>query len=209
MIARSTHLKDDRLFDCYVSAQAGEMVDPPSAEHLAECADCTRRYAELTMFMDGLRDEADAELEELFPAERLLAQEQNILRRLTHIHRPARVISFPARELAAAMPASGRVPPRWLAAAAAAGLFIGVAVGGFFGPASIRRNPPMQVASAPMSAPRTTSTPAVRANTPADAPDDDAFLLQLEMSLAQPTLRELQPFDALTPQVREIGTRVR
>ncbi len=185
------------------------MVDPPAAEHLAECADCSRRYAELTIFMDGLRDEADAEVEELFPTERLVAQQQNIFRRLTHVHRPARIISFPARELAAAMPSSGRVPPRWLAAAAAAGLFIGVAVGGVFGPAGMRRDASMQVAAPPMSAPRVAASPAVRVNTPVESPDDDAFLLQLEMALAQPTLRELQSFDALTPEVREIGARVR
>ena len=207
MIGSSTHLKDDRLFECYVAARSGEMVDPRAAEHLAECGDCGRRHAELAMFMDGLRDEADAELDALFPAERLVAQRDHILRRLSHVHRPARVISFPARETASAMASGSRVTPRWLAAAAAAGLFIGVAVGGFVGSNGLRRNPPMQVApSAPGNA-RVIAAPAVRVSTPPDVPDDDAFLMQLEMALAQPTLRELQPFDALTPTVREVRLR--
>lgn len=199
MIGRSIHLKDNRLFECYVAARSGEMVDPRVAEHLADCPECGRRHADLAAFMDGLRDDADAEIGDLFPAERLLAQQDQILRRISHVHRPARVISFPARDLSGPVPSASRVTPRWLAAAAAAGLFIGVAVGGIFGPAGLRRSPPMQVA--PSAATRVVAAPALRVNTPADVPDDDAFLLQIETALARPTLRELQPFDAMTPTV--------
>jgi hypothetical protein len=35
------------------------------------------------------------------------------------------------------------------------------------------------------------------------------FLQELEFALARPHTRELQPFDALTPHVREIGSQVR
>jgi hypothetical protein len=38
-----------------------------------------------------------------------------------------------------------------------------------------------------------------------DSIDDDAFLMQLEFALERPHTQELQPFDALTPHVREIG----
>ena len=42
-----------------------------------------------------------------------------------------------------------------------------------------------------------------------DAPDDDAFLIELELALARPHTRELQPFDAMTPHVRDINNQER
>lgn len=203
----AAHLKDDRLFECYLAARTGDLPDPRDAEHLADCAECTARYAELSGFMDDLRQEGDAEVDELFPAERLEAQQARILRRISRFQRSARVISFPAREAAVLSPAATRVPPRWLAAAAAAGLFIGVAVGGVFGPAGLRPGTPsMQVG--PVQETRVQAAPAMRVAQPAEPRDDDAFLMQLEMSLGRPALRELQPFDAITPHVREIYARV-
>jgi hypothetical protein len=203
-MVHSAHLNDDRLFDCYVTARAGEPLDPPAAEHLEECLDCGVRYDALVALMDGVREEADAELDELFPAERLAAQQEQILRRLEHVHRSARVISFPGRDPSASGHTSVRVAPRWLAAAAAAGLFIGVAVGGFLGPARFRHGTtrPMQVASGAGSV--VTPTPAVRVNSTApETPDDDTFLMELELALARPHTRELLPLDALTPHVRD------
>ena len=37
-----------------------------------------------------------------------------------------------------------------------------------------------------------------------DARDDDEFLMELELALARPHTRELQPFDAMTPHVQDI-----
>ena len=72
----------------------------------------------------------------------------------------------------------------------------------------LRSAPPMRVANTP-SAARLAPSPAVLVNTPAsvatDSIDDDAFLMQLEFALERPHTQELQPFDALTPHVREIG----
>jgi hypothetical protein len=42
------------------------------------------------------------------------------------------------------------------------------------------------------------------------APDpaaDEAFLSDLELALERPRTRELQPFDALTPHVRDIADK--
>lgn len=203
---RSTHLNDDRLFQCYLGARTGDALDARDADHLSECESCTERYRSLVGFMDGLREDGEAEVDAVFSEDRLAAQRAQIMRRLTHVHRPARVISFPGHEPASVAAGAARVPPRWLAAAAAAGLFIGVGVGGYLGPAAFGTSAPaMQVASAPRVAP----SPAVRASVPVAAPDDDAFLLQLDAALASPQLRELQAFDALTPHVREIGALVR
>ena len=32
-MSRARHLQDERLFDCYLAVQGGEILDPPVAEH--------------------------------------------------------------------------------------------------------------------------------------------------------------------------------
>ncbi|HKB13537.1 MAG TPA: hypothetical protein VKD69_22880, partial [Vicinamibacterales bacterium] len=94
---RAHHLHDEKLLDCYLTERAGDGMDPPSAEHLADCGVCSGRYAELSAFMDGLRRDGDADADIVFTAERLRAQQQQIARRIEHVGHPARVISFPSR----------------------------------------------------------------------------------------------------------------
>jgi hypothetical protein len=214
MIGRAHHLHDDRLYECYLAKRTDEPLDPPTAEHLADCSACGARYAELSALFETVRDEGDREADDIFTAEQLQHQEAQILRRVDHIHHSGRVISFPGR---ADHPhdtnALTRVAPRWLAAAAAAGLFVGVAVGGMF---SAHRDTPTHVswsASALRPAPARLAPPStIHTDTPVaddDAIDDDRFLRELEVALDRPHTRELQPFDALTPHMREIGSRVR
>lgn len=206
MIGRSAHLHDDRLVECYFADRRGEPLDPPSVEHLTDCQACHARYAELITFLDDVRTGADAETDAVFTAERLRQQQEQILRRLEHASRSARVISFPGQIGGHPITGGGRVAPRWLAAAAAAGLFVGVAVGGTILHPGMQR--PMRVAGSPTAAARLAPSPAVLVNAPTnviDNIDDDAFLMQLEFALERPHTQELQPFDALTPHVREIG----
>jgi hypothetical protein len=205
VIGRSRHLGEERLYDCYLAAHAGEALDPPAAEHLADCRDCQVRYAELEGFLEVLSGEAAAETDALFSAEQLVHQKDQILRRVEQLHHAARVISFPGGTLPRAVGSAGRFAPRWVAAAAAAGLFVGVAVGStVFGretPARTERA--MQVAT---PAPRMTPQPAVLVSNPApvvETVDDEVFMSQLEMALARPWTRELMPFDALTPHARD------
>src|SRR5262245_62231745 len=97
MISRRQHPRDDKLLDCYFAERPGEVVDPPSAEHLSECASCRQRYAELTRLLDTIHVESDAETDAVFTAERLRLQQQHIAERLQHVGRAAHVISFPTR----------------------------------------------------------------------------------------------------------------
>ena len=202
MIGRSGHLKDDHLLDCYVAERSGTAPDGWAADHLSACDTCERRYDELSTFMDDMRAEADRELDAHFPAERLAAQQQQILRRVAQAGRAARVISFPGRDALPAAHTPHLLAPRWIAAAAAAGLFVGVAVGGYVGPDRLHRQPRTVVAEAapPMTVKAQPAPTALRVNaTQVDAADDDAFLLELEAALSHPQSRELRPFDALTP----------
>jgi anti-sigma factor RsiW len=191
---RARHLHDDRLFDCYLTERGGDALDPPAAEHLADCDACGARYAELTAFMDTLRREAEADADAVFTPDLLRAQQQQIARRLEHVGRPARVISFPSRIVRRTIGASqSRTAPRWVAAAAAAGLFLGVALGASY-EWNLRHAPTRAFGARDMSA----------RIAPAASADDDAFLSDLELALERPHTRELQAFDALTPHVREI-----
>ncbi len=210
MIVHASHLKDDHLFECYFAARAGEPLDPRVAEHLGHCAACETRYDEFREWMDGLREDADTETDAVFTDDHLRGQRHQILHRLQHVQRSARVITFPGREAAAiSSRATVRVAPRWLAAAAAACLCIGVGLGAYVGP----RRPAAQPTPAPTAAVQrqaaVVASPAVLVRTAKAEVDDDAFLMELELALAAPHTRELQPFDALTPHVRDIDYRER
>jgi anti-sigma factor RsiW len=203
---RVHHLHDERLFDCYLTERTGDPIDPPAAEHLADCHACSARYAELTQLMDTLRRDGDADADAVFTPERLRVQQQQIARRIEQVGRPARVISFPSRIVRRTIGASqSRIAPRWVAAAAAAGMFIGVAVG-----ASYEWNAghvPARFGARDANA--RMAPVATRGTTPADVANDDAFLSDLELALERPHTRELQAFDAFTPHVREIRDQQR
>lgn len=195
---RASHLHDQRLFDCYLAERGGDVLDPPAAEHLADCGDCTARYAALTEFMETLRRDGDAEADAVFTPDRLRAQQHAVARRVEHLGRPARVISFPHRIVQRTLGVSqSRTAPRWVAAAAAAGLFVGVALG-----ASYEWN--MRRAPAPSFGVRDVSAHIAPAAVRGVSADDAAFLSDLELALERPHTRELLAFDELTPHVREV-----
>ncbi len=212
---KPNHLQDDALFECYYAARRGDAVDPPSAEHLADCNACASRYAELGSFLNGLTDEADADIAALFPPEKLHAQQQEIARRLQLIGRAARVITFPGRSAAHDIPAPPRSASRfaikWVAAAAAAGLFVGVAASTLFN-FSPRATGTREARRAAVAVARQAgSTPSRLAPGVEKAVDDmdDMFMSDLESVLDRPHTSELTAFDALTPHVREVRDLVR
>ena len=222
MMLRSPHLQEDALVDCYYAARRGDTLDPPSAEHLTDCEACSRRYAVLGTFLNTISEDADVDVNALFPAERLVAQQQEIARRLELVGRAARVITFPGRSAAgpgSAVAQKARTVSsltfRWVAAVAAAGLFVGVAAGTVFNFGSrfdfVRegRRAGLNIAG------RQTLTSTVPARVSSDAVEhaivdmDDMFMSDLESVLDRPHTRELVAFDALTPHVREIRDSAR
>lgn len=213
MNSRVSHLPDERLYDCYLAGRSGDVLDPSVAVHLTDCALCRARFTELGAFFDTVRDEGEAEADAIFTADRLQHQHDAVMRQIEHVNRSAKVISFPggvSRHMGDG--ATSGVAPRWLAAAAAAGLFVGVVVGGAFSiPALRTARPPVARVQPTAAQPPRASQPAVLVTAPA-APttvDDDTFLTELEFALQRPHTRELQPFDVLTPHAREIRSRVR
>ena len=195
--ALSRHTQDERLLDACLAARRGERLDPPVAEHIADCSVCRARYEELVRVMDLLREEGEAEADAIFTPERLRQQHLQIARRVEHVGRAARIISFPGRFVRRTMTVSTTpTAPRWVAAAAAAGLFIGVALGASYEwGARGGYTLPGDMRTAPIG---------TRGTSPGEVAADDAFLSELELALERPHTRELRAFDAFTPHVREI-----
>jgi len=195
--ALSRHVSEERLLDAYLAARRGERPDPPVAEHVADCSACRARYEELVQLMDLLREEGETEADAIFTPERLRQQHLQIARHIEHVGRAARIISFPEGLVrrtitASTMPSA----PRWVAAAAAAGLFIGVALGASYEwGARGGHTLPGDMRMAPV---------ATRGTSPGEVAADDAFLSELELALEHPHTRELRAFDAFTPHVREV-----
>jgi hypothetical protein len=218
MIVRAPHLQDDALYECYYAERRGESIDPPSAEHLADCEPCARRYADIGTFLTTLSDDAETEVDALFPAERLRQQQHDIAKRLELVGRAARVITFPGRRNVTLPPVaratSTRMMTRWVAAAAAAGLFVGVAAGTFFNfvpgfdfATTARRTGIVAgTRQVSQSLPSHLSSPVKPAT---EIVDPDRFMSDLESVLDRPHTSELVAFDALTPHVREIRDSVR
>jgi hypothetical protein len=211
VIFRARHLQEDRLFECYLAEQGGEQIEPPAAEHLSDCAECGTRYADLRRFMDGLRTEADTELDEIFPPERLRSQQQQIARRIEQLGQQARVISFPGlRPSEKGQPAgsSSHAAPRWIGAAAAAGLVIGIGVGLYYSHVPAGAPQIVAVSSIP-DIPVSVETPAPASDSVLVSDVNEQFLSELELALERPHTRELVALDELTPHVREVRVQLR
>jgi hypothetical protein len=210
---RAPHVQEERLLDCYLAERAEEPIDPPVAEHLAECDTCAIRYAEFTQFMEGLRTEAATESDAIFTPDRLLVQQQQIARRIEHVGRAARIISFPGRLARRHVDVvASRLTTRWVAAAAAAGVVFGVALGVSLESERRARTGRELTALARQtnsSRPSRLAPVATRGTGAPTIADDDAFLSELDAALERPRTRELLPFDAFTPHVREIKNAIR
>ena len=198
---RADHLPDDRLIEL-------STVDAPSAteqQHLSACARCDTRRVRLQRFLEDVSDTATATADAAFPPERLARQHARILARLVHEGRPARVIAFPAG-YTHPEPVVSRTRPRtrWIAAAAVAGLVVGVIAGRFGHDYQFSRPSSLIVAhtaeQAEVRAPGTTG-PIREA---AMSVSEDEFLSQLELAADSPSAAALQPIDDLTPRTWDV-----
>jgi hypothetical protein len=164
--------------------------------HLASCPACRTRFAELSAWLADVQTDAIREADEHFSAERLAAQQALIFRRLEAAERPARVIAFPRF----AQPLTSRTSnaSRWIAAAAAAGLIVGVGVGQLM---DLRHPFTPQVARTTTQARATAPVAALERDIRPPVADtrDEAFLSELDASLSR-AVPELRALDAFTPR---------
>ncbi len=203
------HLTDERLIDTYFArAGGGAELAAVHAEctHVEGCEECAERYRTLTASLEQLREDATAEADAYFTADRLAAQRHHILRHLEGAERPARVIPFPHT---APRPQARVHAPlfRWVAAAAAAGLVIGASAGRLL---YVQRG----------LSPRTAASIQARAAQPAlRAPGasyegitlnrtvDEAFLSAVEDAVTQQRIAALRALDDMTPRVQDAVAR--
>jgi hypothetical protein len=206
-LQRRRHL-DDRAIAALWSARAtGTSLDSGliGDGHVGECAQCRARYDAFADWLSDTRAAAIGEAEEVFPAERLAAQHAQIVRRLEALERPARVIAFPRFSHGAV--AVRRGPQRWIAAAAAAGLIVGLGAGELRDfRRAVHRGAPAGYLSGPPLSPVTQTAGGVLQ--PVVLTSDDAFLYDSEEASTSSRVEALHALDALTPLVRDMD-RVR
>jgi hypothetical protein len=189
----SAHLDEAALVSLWTDASLGG--GPVTHPHLERCPACRNRFAELASWLDTIRVDAVAEADEHFSAERLAAQNAQILRRLEAAERPARVIAFPS--FSQPLTSRSSHASRWIAAAAAAGLIVGVGVGQLM---DLRHSltPRIPIAARPS----TTEPPVTQASSgPPSKPGhrEELFLSELDASISRAPA-ELRALDAFTPR---------
>jgi hypothetical protein len=192
----SAHLDDAALAAIWTDGR-------PSHPHLTTCASCRTRFTEFSSWLENIRVDAVTEADEHFSAERLVTQQAQIFRRLEAAERPARVIAFPRFT----QPLSSRSSnvSRWIAAAAAAGLMVGVGLGqlmDFRHSLTVRDTPTAQAqpVDGALAARRDARVQ------PISVTRDEAFLSELDASLSRAAVPELRALDAFTPRA---GDRAR
>lgn len=206
------HMTDERLIDTYF-ARVGNRSErgavQAECEHVLTCEVCARRYENLTASLEQLRQDADADADAYFTADRLAAQRNHILRHLEGAEHPARVIPFPH---ATSKPRVARVHAplfRWVAAAAAAGLMIGVSAGRllYVRPGTSPRAAASVQARASQPALRATGADYSRLALGGNV--DEAFLSEVESAVSQQRIAALQALDAMTPRVQDAVARLK
>lgn len=192
-ILRQGHLSEAAIVEALITGER------PS--HLDTCEVCGLRAHTLSRGLDAARTAAADVADAVFTAERLAAQQAQILRRLEQLDEPAKVLAFPAVPAASVRPASAhRVAPAWVGVAAAAGLVIG-AIGGH-GTARLRSPQPAPPAAPPAAA--------VQPPSPADVETMSApatALLDME-DLESFVPEPLGAINALTPRTMLVSLNV-
>jgi len=194
------HLSDDRLIEVCVL----EAPTPGEQEHLAACARCDARRSRLEALLDDVSVTASEAADAAFPPERLTRQHSRIMAHVEHEGRPARVIAFPAGHTQAPIVSRRRPASRWIAAAAVAGLVIGVIAGRVGHDVSFSRPGVRVIASRAAETPELRATGSTGVIREVSNPvDDEEFLSEMEIAIDSPAAA-LQPLDELTPRAWEV-----
>ncbi len=190
------HVTDADLVAVWTDNRIGQLPRTAAGTHVLECAACRTRLASLSSWLDGVRNDARQQADDAFPRERLAAQQAQILRRLEAMERPARVLVFPRFARAIGAHHVGR--QRWIAAAAAAGLFVGIGLGQTFDfrpRSNIRSSPPQEISRvSPMGVQRISLT------------TDEDFLYD-SLPAATEVPESLRSLHEITPSAREYDPR--
>ena len=198
------HAADDRLIALYFGDEEAGADDRRAVrQHLHGCETCTWRYTELTAPLERLRQDASGEADEVFTPARLDAQRAKVLARISESAALSRVIPFPAATARLDRSVVRRPLARWVAAAAAAGILVGVMGGRFLqtgdgSPVSEPRAARTVIATLPGSEVVTDSPTAM-----ATVERDEALMSEIEQAVFSHRISALSALDELTPRVRQ------
>jgi hypothetical protein len=200
VFAVSRHANADRLIRRYMAERGWRALsarDERVVRHLARCADCEARYAQLVEMLDLAGTDATSHADAAFPVERLAHQRERILRRIDAHGQRARVLSFPAAPSGLRAESRSRPALRWLTAAALGGLMIGLSAGRVL---EDRRLAGPSPSTTRMTAVRPASDTLALGRQSARRPtvSDEEFLSDLSDAVAGPRTPELEALDALT-----------
>ena len=187
------HLTDTELLALHFDKRR----ESDSHDHVAVCATCQSRGRAVTELLDRVGRETAEEADAAFGADQLERQHARIMSRVAQECRSARIISFPATAQAPVRPVRGGT--RWVAAAVAAGVILGIVgehVTERLRGSRVRRAfqpQAVQVVADPGIAVRTVSTGS-----------DDEFYGQVELAFGSAAPAALRPLDVLTPRVTDV-----
>jgi hypothetical protein len=185
------HLSEDQLIEaCLGVPESG------AERHLLDCAACEARVNAVGQMLSDVTEATSAEADAVFPPDRLARQHARILQRIDQDGRPARVIVFPAGQPPVTSLMHPRPATRWVAAAAAAGLILGV-LG-----AHVARD---LMGSGPAPSQAMVTSPAGASVRTVSISPEDEFLGQIELAGGSGGPAVLRPIDALTPRAWEIN----
>ena len=196
----NSHLDDQALASIWTDCSIDGT--PAAHPHLQTCASCRGRFTEFSSWMEDLRVDAAAEADQVFPPDRLVAQRAQILRRIEAAERPARVIAFP--KFSRPLSSRSSHASRWIAAAAAAGLLVGVGVGQMMDLRHAAARPADAVETRVAVVPPRPARAESPIQTVSTTRGDEAFLSELDASLSRPSVPELRALDDLTPHAGEL-----
>ena len=114
------HLTDTELLALHFDKPR----DGDPNDHVAGCATCQARGRAVTELLDRVSRDTAGETDSLFGADLLARQHARVMARVAQECRSARIISFPAAPQAPVRPVRGGT--RWVAAAVAAGVILGI-----------------------------------------------------------------------------------
>jgi len=167
-------------------------------EHLSSCATCQARGFAAAELLDEVTRAAASEADQRFGDDLLARQHARIMGRVAQECRSARIISFPAAPPAAVRPVRGGT--RWVAAAVAAGVILGI-VGEHVTARIARGGHPARAFVVPAVQVVGDTGVAVRA---VSVGSDDDFYGQVELAFGSAAPAALRPLDVLTPRVTDV-----
>jgi hypothetical protein len=153
----------------------------------------------MAVLFDEIGEASAIEADLAFPPARLARQRARILERVAQISPPGRLLSFPRVSSGVSSALGWRANTRWVAAAALAGLLVGL-----LADQALTRMPGAPRAVARQAAPATPADTSVALRAVSTAQSEDEFFGQLEAAVGSAGPLVLHPLDAMTPRAWDV-----